>query len=206
MRVGAEKNDVAKGRQSFGDDWSRPRRRQLRRERQQDVHVVGRAEPRGSNEHAYTGMCQCVLQLSPAVGWIDVHEHGASLCRGVLRDHPLGAVAAPDADPVASLHPERDQRAGGTIGLVAKLAVRVAQLLMTRHDRVAVAPAFGRTVQGAADRVGDQRRRPDAVDVREVHLDTLMAMDTFREARSSIVLRNASTKSWTTLGCAWLSR
>ena len=51
---------------------------------------------------------------------------GADFCGRVLRDHPLGAVAAPDADAVAALHAERDQRASRAIGLVAKLAVRVA--------------------------------------------------------------------------------
>jgi hypothetical protein len=77
---------------------------------------------------------------------------------------------------------------------------------MTCHERVAVAPAFGRTVQGAADGVRDQRRGPDAVNVGEVHLDALMAIGASREARSSLVLRKASTKSSTAFGCPSLSR
>ena len=36
---------------------------------------------------------------------------------------------------------------------------------MTRHERVAVAPAFGCRIQGTADGVGNQRRGPDAVNV-----------------------------------------
>src|SRR6202043_2122631 len=47
---------------------------------------------------------------------------------------------------------------------------RVAELLMARDECVAVAPAFGRTVQGAADRVRKQRRGPDAVNVGEIHV------------------------------------
>src|SRR6185295_4141782 len=60
--------------------------------------------------------------------------------------------------------------ARAAIGFVAELAVRVAELLMARDECVAVAPAFGRTVQGAADRVREQRRGPDAVHVGEVHV------------------------------------
>ena len=183
-----------------------PRRRQFRHEPQQHLHVVRRAEPAGGDEHAHARVGQRVFQLSQAVGRIDVHEDGAGFCRRVLRDHPFRAVAAPDADAVAALHPERDQRAGGAIGLVAKLAVRVAQLLMTCHERVAVAPAFGRTVQGAADGVRDQRRGPDAVNVGELHLDALMAIGAFREARSSPVHRRASTKSSTAVRCPSVSR
>jgi hypothetical protein len=87
-----------------------------------------------------------------------------------LRDHPFRAIAAPDADAIAALNAERDQRAGGAIGFVAKLPVRIAQLLMARHERVAVGPAFGRAVEGAADGICDQRRSADAVNVGELHL------------------------------------
>jgi hypothetical protein len=128
-----------------------------------------------------------VFQLSQTVGWIDVHEDGACLCRRILRDHPFRAVAAPNADTVATLHPERDQRAGGAISLIAKLSVRVAQLLMTCDERVAVAPAFGRTIEGAADGIRDddgirdERGGADAVNVGEFHLAALMAIEAFRE-------------------------
>ena len=206
FRVGAEVNDTAKCRHPFRLDGPRPRRRQFRHEPQQHLNIVGRAEPTGGNEHAHARLGQRVFQLSQAVGWIDVHEDGACFCRRVLRDHPLRAVAAPDADTVAALHPERDQRAGGAIGLVAKLSVRIAQLLMTRHERVAVAPAFGRTVEGAADGIRDQRRGADAVNVGELHLAALMAIGAFREARSSPAHRRASTKSSTAVRCPSVSR
>jgi hypothetical protein len=44
------------------------------------------------------------------------------------------------------------------------------------------------------------------VNVGEVHLDALMAIGAFRGARSSPVLRRASTKSSTGFGCPSLSR
>ena len=79
------------------------------------------------------------------------------------------------------MHPERDQHAGGAISLIAKLSVRVAQLLMTCDERVAVAPPFGRTIEGAADGIRDQRGGADAVNVGEFHLAALMAIEAFRE-------------------------
>ena len=206
FRVGAQVNDTAKCRHPLRLERPGARRHEFRHEPQQHLHIIGRAEPPGGNEHAHTRMGQRVFQLSQPVGWIDVHEDGAGFCRRVLRDHPLRAVAAPDADTVAALHPERDQRAGGTIGLVAKLSVRIAQLLMTCHERVAVAPAFGRAVQGAADGIRDQRRGADAVDVGELHLAARMAIGAFREARSSPARRRASTKSSTAVRRPSVSR
>src|SRR5688572_11809166 len=196
FRVDAEVNDVAKGGYPRGLDGRRPRRLQLRHEPQQQLHVVGRTKAPSGNQHADARVCQRIFQLSHTVGWIDVHEEGAYFCRRVLRDHPLRAVTAPDADAVAASHPERDQRAGGPIGLVAKLSVRIAQLLMTRHEGVAVAPAFGRAIEGAADGIRDQRRGADAVNIGELHLATLTAIDLEADIPSKCVEPSGASAKW----------
>src|SRR5687768_16266420 len=77
---------------------------------------------------------------------------------------------------------------------------------MACHERVAVAPALRRTVEGAADGARDQRRRAYAVNVGKLHLAALMAIGTFREAQSSAVHRRASTKSSTAVRCPSVSR
>ena len=55
----------------------------------------------GGEDPAAAGLGQRVLELVDPVGGVDVDEDHADLGGGVLRQRPLGAVRAPDADPVA---------------------------------------------------------------------------------------------------------
>ena len=63
------------------------------------VHVVGRLERRGGEQHPAARLVEGVRQLVGAVGRVDVDQHDADLGGGVLQQRPLGVVRAPQARP-----------------------------------------------------------------------------------------------------------
>src|SRR5207244_1722023 len=100
-------------------------------------HVIGAAKAPRRDHDRDAGLLERVLELPPAVRRIDVDQDRARLGRRVLRDQPLGAVRAPEADAIAALDVERDQSARDALDFDPELAVREALLLMTGDERVA---------------------------------------------------------------------
>ena len=100
---------------------------------------------------------QRVLELVETIRRVDVDEDGAGLGRRVLRDDPFRAVRAPDAHAIAGLHADRQQAARRTLDFFVKLAIRVAALLMTDDERVAIAERPGGAIEAGADGLAEQR-------------------------------------------------
>ena len=99
-------------------------------------------ERRRGDQHPASRLPQRVLELVRPVRRVDVDEDHADLRRRVLDQHPLGAVRAPDAEPVARLEPERQQPAGDLVDRRVELGVGVAQPLVAARPapRGPVAP------------------------------------------------------------------
>ena len=114
MLIGSSKASVAaRSRSAAGSPSGRRQRRPSRRRRGRSTSA--RARSRLDHRPVVAGLVarprrpagdmpdclQHVRQLVGAVGRVDVDQDRADLRRGVLDEHPLGAVRRPDADPVA---------------------------------------------------------------------------------------------------------
>ena len=89
-----------------------------------DHRAVVRALVRdGADQQPHAGLVDDVGQLVAAVGRVDVDQDRADLGRGVLQQGPLRAVRRPDADPVPSATPVREQPAGERVHVGVHLGV-----------------------------------------------------------------------------------
>ena len=133
----------------------------------QDRGVGPALEAVGVQQQRHARLPQDEGQLAGPVGRVDVHEDRPDAGRGVLRHHPLGAVAGPDADAVAGPGPPRQQAARRQGGLVPQLAVGQAHALPGHHQGVLAGAAGHGAAQVVADRLAQQGRQASAVAVGE---------------------------------------
>ena len=145
--------------------------------------VVRGLERRRRDQRAAAGLAQRVLQLGRAVGGVDVDQHDPGLRGRVLDEHPLGAVGAPDPQPVAGRQAVGEQRAGQAVDRLPQLGVRVADVLVAGDERLAVAPALDRAIEVLADGLPQQRRRGGAVDVGWPHFFSFPRQGAYRHGR-----------------------
>ncbi len=113
----------------------------------QNVAVIGARILLVQKQGADSGLAQHVAQLVRAVRRIDVDQHHAGPRSGVLQQHPLGAVAGPDAGTIARPQAESGQTARHPGGLCVQLAPGQADVLMTHDQRVAAGELRGGIVQ-----------------------------------------------------------
>ncbi len=132
--------------------------------------VVRGLEGGRGDQHPAAGLAQHELELGRPVGRVDVDEDDPGLGRRVLDERPFGAVRAPDADAVAGLDPGGDEGARRAVDGLAELRVGVAQVLVDRDERLAVAEARDRAVEVVPDRVAQQRRGRRPGCVRRLHV------------------------------------
>ena len=132
-------------------------RAQFGDELREHADIVGAAKAARQDQHGQAGLPQRVLELVETIRGVDVDEDCSDFGRRVLRHDPFRAVRAPDPHAIAWLHPDRQQPARGTFHLVVELAIRVAPLLMTDDERVAIAERPRRAVEAGADRLAEQR-------------------------------------------------
>ena len=97
--------------------------------------VVAVAVRRRRDQHPHAVLLDHEFQLVAAVRGIDVDQDRPDLGRRVLQDGPLGAVRAPDADPVTLGHAQGEQRACHAVDVVVQLGVAPAPGLFPRHRR-----------------------------------------------------------------------
>ena len=105
-----------------------------------------------------------------AVGRVEVDEDGADAGGGVLDEHPLRAVGAPDADAVTLLDAGREEAAGQVVDRGVELRVRQAHVLEGDDERLVVGEAGDRRREVLADRLADEGHRGRAVRVGLDHL------------------------------------
>src|SRR6185503_17240354 len=82
-----------------------------------------------------------------------------------LGDRPLGTVRRPDADPLALVDAEGDQRPGGAVDRLPELAISVAETLVAGDERLVVGMLGGGAVEQVADGEAEQGKvaRPAGV-------------------------------------------
>ena len=111
----------------------------------EDVAVVGVGVPFVEEERADPGFAEHVAQFVGAVGGVDVHQHDAGAGRGVLQQHPLQAVAGPDAGAVARTQTEARQATGRARDLGVQFTPCQPRGLVTDDESFAI-PEFRRGI------------------------------------------------------------
>ena len=87
-------------------------------------------------------------------------------CRPALR--PLGfsnqtlsqfedALNRVTADPITSLHADRDHSSSGLLDFLLEVTVRIAKALMPGYQRFAVGKVFANPIETRSDRLPEQR-------------------------------------------------
>jgi hypothetical protein len=161
----ADADREPQGRQPRRGQLARSGIRQLRREVAQHPDVVAGLEAGRGDQRGAAGFVKRVFELGDAIGRVNIDQDQPGLGGGELRDGPFGVVRRPDADPLAWFQAEREEAGGERIDPLFQLAVAPANLLMARDQRVARREAFGDAIEMDADRLADQRRVADAVDI-----------------------------------------
>src|SRR5207248_10899550 len=163
--VAADVDREPQAGQSSGLERTRSGLGQLGRELVQHPDIVAGLETGGGYQCRAARLVQRVFELGKAVGRVDVDEDEPGLCRGELRDDPLGVVGRPDRDPLAGFETERRQPRCERIDPPLKLAVTPPDLLVAYDQRIALGETLGDAVETDADRLADQRRRACAMNV-----------------------------------------
>ena len=112
--------------------------------------VVAVPVRRRGDQHAHAVLLDHELELVAAVGGVDVDQDRPDLRGGVLQDGPLGAVGAPDADPLALRDAQGEERTRQAVDVVVQLGVAPPPGLFAGHR--------GRLDQGIV--VREPRRDP----------------------------------------------
>ena len=112
----------------------------------------------GVDEKPNARVPEDVLQLSRAIGRVDVNQDGADGRRGELDDRPFGSVRRPDAHAVAAANPQGKQSPRGALHLGGQLGVRPPDLLMPRNQGQAVRLTLHRAPEALRDGHPQQRR------------------------------------------------
>ncbi len=137
-RLGIKADQPAQLRQALAAQFADGLLRQFRQQALQHAVIVGALECTGADQPLATGLLEYVFEFGAAIGRIDVDQNHADLRGGELSDAPLRAVRRPDAEPVAGLQTQRQQRSGMHIHRVGQLPPGVTLLLMAHHQRLAV--------------------------------------------------------------------
>uniref|UniRef100_A9U7B9 Predicted protein n=1 Tax=Physcomitrium patens TaxID=3218 RepID=A9U7B9_PHYPA len=119
--------------------------------------VVAGLELRHGHQGLAADLVERVLHLGGAVGRVDVDQHQADLGRGQLHQHPFGVVVRPDADAVALVQPQAQQRAGQAARLGVQAGIAVAQALVAADQGLAIGLAGRHVGKEIADGLLDQR-------------------------------------------------
>ena len=104
--------------------------------------VVRGLERSGANQPLTARLLEHVLQLTGAIGRIDIDQDHAQFGAGELGDAPLRAVRSPNAQTVTCLQAQRHQRPRMQVYRFAQLRPAIAQLLMA-HDQCLAKRTFG---------------------------------------------------------------
>src|SRR5260370_1174157 len=120
--------------------------------------IVARLEACGGDQRATSHGTQGMLQLTQAIGWIDVDQDQAGLGRRKLRNSPFRAVRGPDADAVAWLKAEGQKPRGESVAARLEFRVSPANLLVCNNQRFARSVSRAHFVQKGADGLADQGR------------------------------------------------
>ena len=147
-------------------------RRQLAADLVDHGDVARALELRGRHQHPAAALLQHVGHLVRAVRGVDVDEDRTDLGRGVLDQHPLGVVRAPDADALPLGQPAGQQAPCHPVDLVVEGAVGEPHTLERHHQRVTLTPARHRPLEVLPDRLPDERHARRAVAVRPCHPHT----------------------------------
>ena len=86
-----------------------------------------------------------------AVRRVDVHQDHADLRSRILHQRPLGVVGAPQPKAVAFLQSEPKQPAGKAPNPLVKHSIGPTDILMTRHERLALGKRVGDTSEICRD-------------------------------------------------------
>ena len=121
--------------------------------------VVAGHERIHCHQHRGPRLVEHIFQFGGPVRGVDRDQDRADAGRRVLHQHPLRVVGAPDPDSVALGHAGGHQPAGHPIDLSSELGVAVAQTLLDRHQRIAVAVLGDGAGQVLGDRLLQQRHR-----------------------------------------------
>ena len=121
----------------------------------QHAEVVTGLEAGHGDQRFAVDLVQRVLDFCRAVRRVDVDQNQADFGRGQLHQHPFGIVVRPDADALARLQAQAEQRAGEAVGLNLQFAVAVAAALMNADQRFVV---------GLAGRDGIEKRTDGLLD------------------------------------------
>ena len=113
--------------------------------------VVGGLERRRRHQPPAPGLVEHVRELAGAVRRVDADEDHPDPGGGVLEEHPLEVVRAPDAEPVAGLETSGQQRPGDAVDLGVELGVAEPDVLVARHHGVDVGVGAGGGAEVGAD-------------------------------------------------------
>src|SRR6478735_5902346 len=144
--------------------------------------IVAGLEASGGYQRATSDGAQDVLQLTRAIGGIDVDQNQTGFRRRKLRDRPFRAVRGPNPDPIPGLQTESQKPRRECVRTRFELRVGPANLLVRNDQCFARAIRHANFVQKGTDSLSDQR--PPAI--------TMHVAFALHEYLPSI------TKSWTT--------
>lgn len=104
----------------------------------------------------YLRSVQCVDQLGALVERIERNDDQPGFGERIFEQDPMGMIRSPDGYPVARYVTARQQGGGETCRTLIEFAIRPAQFADIRlaavHQRFAIGPALGGSVQSRADR------------------------------------------------------
>ena len=126
-------------------------------------YVVAGLERLRTHEHPAAGLPHCEHELVRAVGRVEVHEHDPCARGRVLDEHPLDAVGAPQAEPVAAPQSDRQERLREPVDLRVELGVCQPHTVLARHDRRPLRHTCRGASEVLADRAAEERDGRGAV-------------------------------------------
>ncbi len=129
--------------------------------------VVTRLELLRRQQQPAPGLRERVGHLMGPVGRVEVDQDGTHPRRGVLDQHPLGVVRAPDPNPVALFDAQGHQPSSQLVHGRIQLGIREPYVLERDDEGLPVAEASGGGGQVVTDGLADQRHRGGAVRVRQ---------------------------------------
>jgi len=138
---------------------------ELRRQRPDDLDVIGGFESIRGDQRTTFDLVQRVFQFRRAIPGVDVDQDQSRLGGGILRQNPFDPVGRPQADPISRRQSQGDQPSRKTVNLPAQSREAEAHVLVADHNGFAVWPAFGSLIQRPAERVVEQLHRRCAMEV-----------------------------------------
>ena len=170
LRLVPEKDGVPQVRELLRvQDMPRVRRAQFRNQFAQHPRVVVVLETLAADQCVALRLAQGELKFIEAVGGVDRDENRADFGSSELRHDPGRAVGGPDADPLALLHAQPQQRPRDAIHLHKKLCISEPTIFEDRNQGL-IGGKFGRDfVEQLADGLTDKWHGRDSVCVARFH-------------------------------------